>query len=160
MERTRKLFKKTKSLGNVWRKVHTTAQKKAVAWSFLVAATATFGSLYFSEKLGFAPCKFCWLQRIFMYPLAVIFLTALIKKTKDVEVYTLPLAVIGALLASYHYYIQVNPNALAPCTSVGFSVSCSERFFTNFGYITIPFMALTAFVTIILLMFIKSGKLK
>ena len=44
----------------------------AALWiAFLVAATATAGSLYFSEVADFVPCRLCWFQRIAMYPLAV-----------------------------------------------------------------------------------------
>ena len=41
-----------------------------LAW--LVALTATFGSLYFSEIREFVPCELCWIQRIFMYPLVIL----------------------------------------------------------------------------------------
>ena len=42
----------------------------AALWiAFLVAATATAGSLYFSEVADFTPCRLCWFQRIAMYPL-------------------------------------------------------------------------------------------
>ena len=41
----------------------------ASTWlAFLVAATATLGSLYFSEVAHFVPCRLCWFQRIAMYP--------------------------------------------------------------------------------------------
>ncbi|HEY7762066.1 MAG TPA: disulfide bond formation protein B, partial [Actinomycetota bacterium] len=38
--------------------------------AFLVALTATLGSLYLSEVAHFVPCELCWYQRIAMYPLA------------------------------------------------------------------------------------------
>ena len=37
-------------------------------FAFVVVATATLGSLFYSEIAGFEPCKLCWFQRIFMYP--------------------------------------------------------------------------------------------
>jgi Disulfide bond formation protein DsbB len=37
----------------------------AALWiAFLIAATATAGSLYFSEVANFVPCQLCWYQRI------------------------------------------------------------------------------------------------
>src|SRR4051812_43692595 len=42
--------------------------------AFLVAATATAGSLYFSEHAHFVPCNLCWYQRIAMYPLSLLLL--------------------------------------------------------------------------------------
>jgi hypothetical protein len=54
----------------------------------------------------------------------------------------------------------MSANPLAPCSTVGFSVSCSERFITHYGYITIPFMSLTGFVIISLLLLLTSGRIK
>ena len=121
---------------------------KEVLLSLIVALTATLGSLYFSEVAGFEPCKLCWLQRIFMYPLVIILGTAYLRKLKDAWNYVLPLSITGGLIAAYHYYFQVTGNPLIPCSTVGFSISCSERFFTYFGYITIPWMSLSAFVLV------------
>ena len=45
----------------------------AALWlAFLVALTATVGSLYFSEVARFTPCVLCWYQRIAMYPLVFV----------------------------------------------------------------------------------------
>ena len=44
----------------------------AVLLAWLVALTCTLGSLYYSERAHFIPCKLCWYQRIGMYPLVVI----------------------------------------------------------------------------------------
>lgn len=133
-------------------------KKYSVRILLLVSATATLGSLYLSEIKGFTPCKLCWYQRILMYPMSVLFLTSIIKKTKDVFLYTLPLSLIGLLIAGYHYYLQLHPNPYAPCGDVGFSVNCSQNFFTYFGYITIPWMSFSAFLIIFsvsLLMLVK-----
>ena len=65
--------------------------------AFLVAATATFGSLYFSEVANFAPCRLCWFQRIAMYPLSVVLLVGAIRRDAAVRWYAGPLALIGAL---------------------------------------------------------------
>ena len=70
----------------------------AALWiAFLVAATATAGSLYFSEVADFVPCQLCWFQRIAMYPLAVILLVAAIRRDRGVRWYVGPLAAIGAV---------------------------------------------------------------
>jgi len=144
----------------LWSRVWSILTKNSLKLSFVVALTATLGSLYFSEVRGFTPCILCWYQRIFMYPLSIILGVALWKKTKDVWLYVLPLSLIGALIAAYHYYLQVTPTAIAPCSTTGFSVSCNERFFTYFGYITIPWMSLSAFVLVTLLMFLQKAAVK
>ena len=112
----------------------------------LISAVATSGSLYFSENLGFTPCKLCWYQRIFMYPQVVLILMAYIKKTNDVFKYIFALSIIGLFIAGYHYILQTFPNPYAPCGDVGYSVSCSVDFFKYFGYITIPWMSFSAFL--------------
>lgn len=131
-----------------WKLLIEKISPKVTLGAFIVSATATLGSLFLSEVAHFEPCKLCWFQRIFMYPLPILIGVALWKKTKDVWQYVLPLSVIGGVIAIYHYYYQLNPQALIPCSTVGFSVSCSERFFTHFGYITIPWMSFSAFALI------------
>lgn len=115
----------------------------------IVSAMAMGGSLYFSEISGWNPCKYCWIQRIFMYPQVVLLLIALWKKDRGVVTYILALSVIGMLYAAYHYYIQMydiiaSPaNPATPCDASG--ESCVKTPFVHFGYITIPMLALTAF---------------
>lgn len=136
-------------------------EKHSLQILLLVSGVATLGSLYFSEIRGFTPCRLCWFQRIFMYPMPVLFLVAIYKKTKDVFLYSLPLSLIGLLIAGYHYYLQLHPNPYAPCGDIGFSVSCSQNFFTDFGYITIPWMSFSAFFIIfsVSLLMIKNKKI-
>ena len=135
--------------------------RKAIVYSFVVATVATLGSLFFSEVAHFEPCKLCWLQRIFMYPMSLLFLIALIRKEKQIVVYGLVMSIIGAVIAAYNYFLQVgqmynlNVESLASCSTVGYSPSCSSYFILSFGYITIPMMSLSAFVLIILLLSIK-----
>jgi disulfide bond formation protein DsbB len=125
----------------------------AVGYIFLVSVLATGGSLIFSELLNFTPCIMCWFQRIFMYPIALISGLAFFKKDKRIVFYSAALSIAGALLAAYHYLGQLNENTTLPCSAIGYSVSCSDSFFLQFGYITIPFMALTAFLLIFLAWF-------
>jgi disulfide bond formation protein DsbB len=116
---------------------------------FIVALTATLGSLYFSEVSGWVACKYCWIQRIFMYPQVVLLGIALWKRDSTVATYILALCLTGAAFAAYHYYIQMydiiaSPtNPATPCDASG--ESCVKTPFNAFGYITIPMMALTAF---------------
>ena len=123
-------------------------EEHALQILLLISAVATSGSLYFSENLGFTPCKLCWYQRIFMYPQVVLILMAYIKKTNDVFKYIFALSIIGMFIAGYHYILQTFPNPYAPCGDVGYSVSCTVDFFKYFGYITIPWMSFSAFVII------------
>jgi disulfide bond formation protein DsbB len=118
--------------------------------AFLVAAGAMAGSLYFSEVADFVPCKLCWYQRIAMYPLAVILLVAAIRSDRSVRWYVVPVAVIGALVSSYHYLIEWRPSLEGgACAATG--PACSAIWFRELGFVTLAFMALAGFVAIIVL---------
>lgn len=118
----------------------------ALLWSFLVALAAMLGSLSYSEIAGYAPCTLCWYQRIAMYSQVVILGVALWKHDRAVLRYSLALSCVGAVIAAYHYLLQLGLVPSVGCTAIGYSVSCSQRFVLQYGYITIPLMALTAFV--------------
>lgn len=117
----------------------------------IVAWAATLGSLFFSEIAGWTPCKLCWFQRIFMYPQAVLLAIALWKRDRNIAFYILILSLIGMVFAAVHYGEQVqlalhplDPDLGKPCDNTG--ISCARTPIFEFGYITIPMMALTAFV--------------
>jgi len=129
--------------------------KYALLYSFIVALVATTGSLFFSDIAGFAPCILCWYQRILMYPNVLLLGIALRKKSTEIIDYVLSLTGLGAVLGFYHYSQQFSHNPLLPCSTVGYSVSCAEKFFTHFGYITIPLMSSTAFSMIFLMLLIR-----
>jgi disulfide bond formation protein DsbB len=125
---------------------------------FLISILATGGSLIFSEILNFSPCKFCWIQRIFMYPQVLLASLALIRKEKRILPYLLILSIIGAAFAGFHYYNQISENSYLPCSAIGYSASCSEYFFLTFGYITIPMMSLISFLLIIMIYVISKTR--
>ena len=129
-------------------------RKNPLLFAFIVSLVATLGSLFYSEILGYTPCKLCWLQRIFMYPLPLIFGIALRKKDFRIKDYTIPLAVIGALIAAYHYSVQVFQFTTNCCANS--EVPCNIVYSFELGYITIPMMALTAFILIIILRYKKA----
>jgi len=137
---------KKKLLGDFWEHIG----KKRVLYSFVVALVAMGGSLTFSEILNFTPCKLCWFQRIFMYPISFLSGLALYLKDKKIMNYILLLAIIGLPIAGLHYFGQTSESTSLPCDAIGYSASCSASFFMEFGYITIPFMALSAFILIII----------
>ncbi|MGJ7036049.1 disulfide oxidoreductase [Anoxybacillus eryuanensis] len=115
------------------------------AW--IVALIATLGSLYFSEVLKFIPCELCWYQRIFMYPQVFLLGMAVVRKEFILARYTLMLSIIGGIISSYHYLIQKVPffHDTAPSCSI---VPCTGDYLNWLGFITIPLLALIAFVFI------------
>ena len=125
---------------------------------FLVSLVATLGSLFYSDVMGFPPCKLCWFQRIFMYPQPILFLIAMkVRRNWSIVWNSLILSLIGGLIAGYHYMMQLGVVSEGGCDVVGMTTKCSEYFGLSYGFITIPFMSLTAFV---LLVFMAYGKLR
>ncbi|MFB6286791.1 MAG: disulfide oxidoreductase [Candidatus Bipolaricaulia bacterium] len=115
---------------------------------WLVAIVATGGSLYLSEVVGFVPCKLCWLQRIFMYPLAIVLGMASFRQDRPFAIYALPLTVIGGLIALFHYLEQKVPGIGAASICRGGGVPCDAEYINWLGFVTIPSLALIAFVLI------------
>lgn len=116
-----------------------------------VAIAATLGSLYLSESVGLIPCKLCWYQRIAMYPLAVILPIAAFRKDGGIRIYAGTLATIGAAIAGYHRFIQSYPQFdTGSCSAIG--PSCSSPLVMEFGFVTIPYMALSGFLLILALL--------
>lgn len=133
---------------SITKKILNVIQNNAIYVSLLVASVATIGSLFLSEIAHFAPCKLCWEQRIFMYPLPIIMLISLLTDDTKVRKYILPLATIGFLIATYHILLQTFPQALQCSDEL---ISCTKKYTAHFGYITVPVMSASAFITIILL---------
>jgi disulfide bond formation protein DsbB len=116
-----------------------------LAWT--VATVSTAGSLIYSDHYNLLPCRFCWYQRIAMYPLVVILLIAAIKKVNsEARRYGLPLAAIGIVISGYHYLIQQFPDLEAGACSL--SVPCSAPYVWKYDFISIPYMALAGFLLI------------
>ena len=121
-----------------------------LAWS--VAATATAGSLYFSEIADFVPCRLCWFQRVCMYPLAAILLVAAVRRDRAVRWSALPMLAAGIGLSSYHYLIEWKPTLGRGACGIG--PSCTDVWFRRMGFVTLAFMALCGFVAIAALLFV------
>ena len=122
--------------------------------AFIVAATATLGSLYFSEVADFIPCRLCWFQRIAMYPLSVVLLVGAIRRDAAVRWYAGPIAAIGAVIAGYHTLIEWRPELdTGTCELSG--PSCTATWFREFGFISLALMSLVGFLTILALLFVR-----
>ena len=139
-------------------KFYTFVHKYILQLLFWGVLSAVVGSLVFSDIVGFSPCDLCWWQRIFMYPQAVILLVAMFRKDKSVIDYLVPLSVIGALIALYQSFIQwgFSFGTGVGCAALG--GECAKVFFTEYSYITIPFMSFTVFAYIIALKFVYYHK--
>jgi disulfide bond formation protein DsbB len=113
---------------------------------FLVSSVATGGSLFFSEIAGFIPCELCWYQRICMYPLTIVTLLAAIANDRRVGRYLLPLPLVGAGVSIYHLLVENGVVHQAQACLLSAPGGCATKWINEFGYMTIPTLALTAFV--------------
>jgi len=115
------------------------------AW--IVALVATAGSLFFSEVMDLPPCILCWYQRIAMYPLVLVIGVGIVMRDARWKYYALPLSLTGLTIAVYHnlLYYHLIPESITPCKE---GVSCTTAQIEWLGFITIPLMALTAFILI------------
>jgi len=120
-----------------------------ICW--LLASISTLGSLFFSEIMKLPPCALCWYQRIFMFPLVIIFFLGLFPFDKNIIKYALPLALAGLGFAIYHYLIYSGfiPESIQPCSQ---GVSCSETYLDLFGFLTIPMLSLLSFLILTVLL--------
>lgn len=117
-----------------------------------VAATCTFGSLYYSEVVGYVPCQLCWYQRFAMYPLAAILAVGFWRPARNVTRWIgIAVAAVGAGIAAYHWLVERVPS-LAETSSCSATVPCSVPWFTELGFVTIAWMAFSGFLAIIALL--------
>jgi disulfide bond formation protein DsbB len=122
-----------------------TGGRELLIGAWIVAAVAMAGSLYFSGS-GLEPCRYCWYQRIAMYPLVLVLAVAVLRRDVEVWRYVLPLSVVGLLISTYHAALQLQPALEVTECAVG--APCTLRYFAVFGWISIPWMAGAAFLWI------------
>lgn len=123
-----------------------------LAW--LVATVSTAGSLYYSEIAGFTPCRLCWVQRGFMYPLVIVLGIAAWRNAVRVRRFVIPWVLLGAGVSTYHYLEQHFPSLDAGACSV--TNPCSAAWVWEFGFLSIPYMALSGFLVIAALLLIAN----
>lgn len=131
------------------RRIGEYVEKHAALLAFLVAFGSILGALYFSNILGYAPCVLCWYQRYVMFPMLFILGIAVWKKYY-VKTIVLVLTAVGGAIALYQNYGIIFNSSVLPCSAA--QVSCAKIYFTEFGYITIPIMALISWLLIGVLM--------
>ena len=114
--------------------------------AFVIALVSTLGSLYYSGIVHFRPCRLCWWQRIFMYPLTPILAIAALRRDRTGALYGLPLAIGGLGYAAYHTQLRWFPDQGSSCEA---EAACTSVWVNTFGFVSIPFMAFCAFLAIV-----------
>jgi disulfide bond formation protein DsbB len=119
----------------------------ALVAAWIAAFLATAGSLYFSEMAHYTPCTLCWYQRIAMYPLVLILGIAAWRRDLSMRVYAIALAAVGAGISAYHYLLEWFPSLDTGACTMG--IPCTQVWFRQFGFISLPLLALIAFLLVI-----------
>lgn len=127
------------------RKIQTGWALLFAAW--IVATSATLGSLFFSEVIGVPVCALCWYQRMAMYPLVLILALGLFPYEPGVLRYAGALAGVGWLIALFHVFVVAGiiPENVQPCVQ---GIPCSETHISLFGFMNIPVLSLLTFTLI------------
>jgi len=97
-----------------------------------------------------------------MYPLIFILTVAIWRKDKNGPYYVLPLSITGAIVAFYQYLLQMTPLSKVEAVTCSATAPCSAIQIMFFGFVTIPFLSMSAFIVITALMLVilktKSAK--
>lgn len=106
---------------------------------------------WFNPLHGFTPCEMCRFARIFMYPILALIIVYCYNKDERLVDPILLLSFLGILQEWYQYRFQMSNSAetikSVICDPVS-KISCAATDVMYQGFLTIPFMALVAFVVI------------
>jgi disulfide bond formation protein DsbB len=131
--------------------------KNATLLGVLLSSASTVGSLIYSEVVGFPACILCWTERIFMYPLMFLLGLGAIRHRKgEIYPYVLFLSLIGGAVSLYQWVkdmLALYSHVIIPCPAVTALPSCDKIYVLEYGYITIPMFALSAFLWISIVMY-------
>jgi len=121
--------------------------KSVLFYCFILSLIGTLSSLYLSEIKDLEPCKYCWFERIFLFPLVIIFFISWLKKDGLGILISIPFITIGMILSLYHYSIQ-----LFPSNETCDIVNCASPYIWELGFISIPLMAFFNFFGLVLIL--------
>ena len=126
-------------------------------WALIILTSwaGVASTLLYSEVFGFVPCSLCWLQRVALYPQAIMAMVAFNHRdTVNFPVYGIFLSVFGFVVAVYQYIYQALPTELTStgifCLADG-SADCSKKVMEVFGFVTFPFLSAVLFLFLIIL---------
>ncbi len=128
------------------------------AWPLIMLLTSgsVVLSLLYSEYFGFIPCSLCWLQRIAIYPQALLSIIAYrTRDTINFPSYGIALSMLGFVVAVYQYIYQMIPaeireSGALPCLADGTGADCASKVIDLFGFVTFPFISAVTFAFLIM----------
>ncbi|MFA6118532.1 MAG: disulfide bond formation protein B [Parachlamydiales bacterium] len=116
-------------------------------FAWMISLVATLGSLFASEVLGLKPCPFCWYQRVFMFPLAIILGLAAYHRNKSIISYIILLPVIGAFIALIQSLVSFFHLSASFCGN-----ECIQGNVKLFGFLDLSILSFLGFAAIFLLL--------
>jgi disulfide bond formation protein DsbB len=81
-----------------------------------------------------------------MYPLSIVTLLAALANDRRAARYLLPLPLVGAGVSVYHLLVENGVVEQAKACLLSAPGGCATKWINEFGYMTIPTLALTGFV--------------
>lgn len=143
-------------------KMHAVSEKNYLKIIGIFALLSTVFALIYQFGYLLVVCELCWWQRIFMFPIEFVVASSLIMKSRGNSLAIFLLAIFGTFFAGYHYFLHFQSWVLkqewlsfSNCTMGGILPSCTDPAgVLIFGFLTIPFMALVIFATILWLSFL------
>ncbi len=128
-------------------------ETRALVLAFAFSVVATVSSLFYSQIANLPPCSLCWIQRYLLFPQVIMLGLAWWFESRRIVKYSSALSVVGMLVSGYHSYLQYGGSNHVLCNAFGGAVSCAQRYFLEFGYITMPIMSFTIFALLFILTF-------
>lgn len=122
-------------------------------FAWIIACLGTLMSIYYSYLLNIEPCTLCYAQRVCLFPLTIILGIAVYRDDHAIKLYTIPLSLLGMLIAAYQICLQ---EFWKVSGEVCGRVSCTNKLFV-WGPVTIPMASAIAFCGITILLFLSKN---
>jgi disulfide bond formation protein DsbB len=120
-----------------------------LAW--VVALIGTLLSLYYSEIVHLEPCRYCWFQRVALFPLAIQLGIFTYRNDLNAAIYAIPLCFVGfcaALIQSLDLVLDIH----GLC---GPNISCIKEMIYLFGWIPFSWVSGCGFLIIAFLLLLS-----
>lgn len=118
--------------------------RRLLLLTWLVVTGASIGTLVLSEVMGLVPCELCWYQRGLLYPQILIVGAAVLSQAVWIAVLSVLFSLAGLGVASYHSWLQLQPNPGSTCTVTN---PCSAVTLEVAG-LSIPNLSLVTFAVV------------
>ncbi len=97
------------------------------------------------EAAGFTPCFWCWVARVFFYPLPLLLVVGWFRRELHLLApYVLAFSIAGLVVTLYQHLLQMGMAQPGVCVALA-GDDCSVRWFFELGHITFPWIGVVMF---------------